>query len=301
MKAGRALRQARALGRLASVARRARRAACGSPGRSTPRACAAQVALARRVAEREHDRELVVLRRARARPARAPGRRSRSGTSRRPRSRRPAACSAPRGRCRGSPCRGSRRRASRRARSPARRPPRRAARGAPALSTTRNRHGWRFFALPARRPASRIRAATSSGSSRSAYSRASRRLATASHVSIELNRTVQVFTMRSAPISPTATDEIGDVFPEFIHHGDVTSPTGTGCARSSRAPARPLRRRARHRCRPRPDVPARRRRAARRGRRHARTALRLRAAARSRTCSRRCWSRSSTRAVRARG
>ena len=37
-------------------------------------------------------------------------------------------------------------------------------------STTRNRHGWRFFALPASRPASRIRRTTSSGSSRSAYS-----------------------------------------------------------------------------------------------------------------------------------
>ena len=109
-----------------------------------------------------------------------------------------------------------------RARSSARRPLPPAARATSGDSTTRNRHGCRFFALPARRPASRIRRTTSSGRSRSAYSRTSRRLATASQVSIEFNRTVQVFTYAERPDLADRTDEIGDVFPEFIHHADVT-------------------------------------------------------------------------------
>jgi hypothetical protein len=41
-------------------------------------------------------------------------------------------------------------------------------------------------------------------------------------VSIGLNRTVQVFTYAERPDLADRTDEIGDPWPEFIHHADVT-------------------------------------------------------------------------------
>jgi hypothetical protein len=42
-------------------------------------------------------------------------------------------------------------------------------------------------------------------------------------VSIELNRTVQVFTYAERPDLADRTGEMADAFPEFVHHGDVTN------------------------------------------------------------------------------
>jgi hypothetical protein len=42
-------------------------------------------------------------------------------------------------------------------------------------------------------------------------------------VSIELNRTVQLFTYAERPDLADRTAEMADAFPEFVHHGDVTT------------------------------------------------------------------------------
>ena len=122
-----------------------------------------------------------------------------------------------------------------------------------------NHQACRFIALPESRPASRIVLTTSSGSSRSRYSRTSRRLAIASQVSITLHRRLARCRSSPMPSGPTS--------PSAPARSRTPSPSSCTTARSAndhwpklreraaRAPARPLRRRARRRRRPRPHDP----------------------------------------------
>ena len=138
---------------------------------------------ARRVAERQHDREVVVVGEAERRAHRArvgdPVRaRADAVVPRREHHVLRRAAGVERHRALAA-ARSGPRRARRRARCrrPTR-PPRRA-RPPRVVETTTKRQGWRFFELPATRPASRMRRCTSSGIGRSAYRRTSRLLATA--------------------------------------------------------------------------------------------------------------------------